>query len=103
MPGDELTLAQVRKIARLARLTLTDEQAARARQDLAGVLGYVDRLVRLDLGQAEPLTNVGGWVNRLDADEPGATLDAAALRAIAPETYDSFIRVPRVLDAGQGA
>ncbi|MBK9188545.1 MAG: Asp-tRNA(Asn)/Glu-tRNA(Gln) amidotransferase subunit GatC [Phycisphaerales bacterium] len=103
MPGDELTLAQVHRIARLARLTLTDDQAAHARSDLAGVLGYIDRLSRLDLDGVEPLTHAGGWVNRLDPDELGPTLDPSVVRALAPETFDAFIRVPRVFDAGGGA
>lgn len=94
---------EVRKVARLARLDLPDDQLPRAAARLDAVLGYVERLAALDLEGVEPLTHVGGEVNRLDDDVPGATLPPEAVARLAPESFGPFIRVPKVLGDGGGA
>ncbi len=93
----------VRKIARLARLDVPDDQVARAAARLDAVLDYVERLASLDLEGVEPLTHVGGEVNRLDEDAPGPTLPAEAVARLAPESFGPFIRVPKVMGEGGGA
>lgn len=61
-PNDELSAADVAKVARLARLVLTPAEAEAARVSMAAVLGYMDRLGALDLAGVEPLAhmNEGG-------------------------------------------
>ncbi|MCW5775083.1 MAG: Asp-tRNA(Asn)/Glu-tRNA(Gln) amidotransferase subunit GatC [Phycisphaeraceae bacterium] len=98
-----LTPEQVRKVARLARLDLPDDQVARAAERLDAVLGYVERLAALDLDGVEPLTHVGGEVNRLDDDVPAATLPPEAVARLAPESFGPFIRVPKVIGDGGNA
>lgn len=98
-----LTPEQVRKVARLARLDLPDDRVARAAAHLDAVLGYVERLASLDLEGVEPLTHVGGEVNRLDDDAPGPTLPPETVARLAPESFGPFIRVPKVLGDGGGA
>lgn len=98
-----LSDADVRKVAALARLALTDEQIAGSRADLAGVLGYMDRLGALDLTGVEPMTTPVEQVNRLGADEPGPVLPNAALMSMAPATAPPYVTVPKVLGEGSGA
>ncbi len=94
---------EVRKVARLARLDLSDDQVERYRAQLGAVLGYVERLKEVDLAGVEPLTNVSDAVNRLAADEPGPTLTNEVLMRMAPDTMAPFVKVPKVLDEGGGA
>ncbi|MHC4833915.1 MAG: Asp-tRNA(Asn)/Glu-tRNA(Gln) amidotransferase subunit GatC [Planctomycetota bacterium] len=102
-PEVDLTAADVRKIARLARLRLAeDEHAEQAAVEallgeLRSVLGHINRLRSLDLDGVEPMTRPHGSVNRLDADEPGPVLDPATLLAAAPLAEGPFIAVPKVL------
>jgi aspartyl-tRNA(Asn)/glutamyl-tRNA(Gln) amidotransferase subunit C len=93
-----LSADDVRKVARLSRLTLTDAQVEDYRVRLAAVLTYVERLRGLDLDGVEPLAHIGEAVNRLDPDEPGPVLPAGTLERLAPRTWQGFIQVPMVLD-----
>lgn len=99
----QLSDAEVRKVASLARLALTDDDVRDARTRLSAVLGYMDRLRRLDLEGVDPLTNVGEVVNRLDADEPGPMLPTEALLRMAPRTHGPYVHLPKVIDEGGGA
>src|SRR5689334_21790732 len=95
--------AEIRKVARLARLAVTDDQVERLGRDLAAILGYVERLREIDLAGVEPLAHIGDAVNRLDHDTPGPTLPTQALMNMAPDPMPPFIQVPKVLDEGGGA
>lgn len=98
-----LSDADVRKVAALARLALSDEQVAGSRTDLAGVLGYMDRLGALDLAGVEPMTTPVEQVNRLGADEPGPLLPNSVLMSMAPASAPPFVTVPKVLGDASGA
>ncbi len=98
-----LTPDEVRKVARLSRLALTDGQVDQYRTQLSAILGYVERLQRLDLKGVEPMPHVGETVNRLDDDVPGPTLTNATLMQMAPETLPPFIKVPKVIGDGGAA
>lgn len=100
-PMPPLDLDHVHRVAHLARLKLTDEQARDARDRLDAVLGYMRCLGELDLEGVEPMPHVAD--NRLDADEPGPTLAPETLRDLAPDTWGPFIRVPKVIDGGSSA
>lgn len=103
MAEPSLSPDDVRKVARLSRLALTDEQVESYRHQLSAVLGYVDRLRQLDLKTVEPMAHVADTVNRLDEDTPGPTLPNSALMGLAPDKMEPFLRVPKVIDDGSGA
>lgn len=103
-----LSLDEVRKVAGLARLELTEAELESSRTALAAVLGYAARLGALDLTGVEPLASlsegrgsVGAGVLR--EDEPGATLPNSVLMSMAPATDPPFVRVPKVIGEGGGA
>ncbi len=101
--SSKLTADEVRKVARLSRLALTDEQVERYRGQLSAILGYVQRLQQVDLAGVEPMAHVGEAVNRLDDDVPGPTLPTQALMKMAPDTMPPFIKVPKVIGDGGAA
>lgn len=98
-----LSADDVRKVAKLSRLALSDDQVESYRHQLSAVLGYVDRLRQLDLKSVEPMAHVADTVNRLDDDTPGRTLPNAALMGLAPDRMEPFLRVPKVIDDGTSA
>lgn len=98
--SDQFSQAYVRRVAHLSRLALSDAELDDARARLSAIVTYMERLRALDLAGLEPLTNVGGGVNRLGEDEPGPLLPRAALEGMAPAFEDGFVKVPRVLDGG---
>ncbi|MCA9310705.1 MAG: Asp-tRNA(Asn)/Glu-tRNA(Gln) amidotransferase subunit GatC [Phycisphaerales bacterium] len=102
--ADPLSIQDVRHVARLARLELSDEALESHRQHLGAILAYFDRLRHLDLEDVRPLAHPAIRTNRWDEDTPGPALDTEALMRMAPETHPPFIRVPRVLgDEGSSA
>ncbi len=98
-----LSEATVRKVASLSRLAITDEQVALYRHQLSDVLGYMERLRRLDLEGVEPLTHAGDTLNRMREDEVGAMLANEAAMGLSPERTGPFIKVPKVIGDGGGA
>ncbi len=110
----ELTPEAVRKVARLARLALTDEQVSKYAGQMGSVLGYIERLRELDLKDAEPMTGPVDARNRMDEDVASAERGEGSTRLgpmdvarIAPEgggQLPPFVSVPKVLgDDGGGA
>jgi aspartyl-tRNA(Asn)/glutamyl-tRNA(Gln) amidotransferase subunit C len=69
----------VRHIATLARLTLTEEEIARFTKDLGGIFALIERLGEVDTSAVEPTAQVTGLSNVVRADEVragGASPDA---------------------------
>lgn len=110
-----LSADDVRKVARLAKIALSEAEVEDARARLSAVLGYMQRLQRLDLAGVEPMAHASDEAARLREDVPGPVLDAGALRAMAPAVYEAagggaegddeqvFIAVPKVIGEGGGA
>ena len=96
-----LTLEEVQEIALLARLELSDDEAARLQQDLTGILRYVDQLAAVDTAGVEPMTHAVPMDCPLRADgvEPSLTPDEAL--AAAPRRADDCFEVPRIIEAGE--
>lgn len=93
----------VREVARLARLNLTDDEAALFATQLGDVLGAIDQLKTLDVQNVKPMPHALDQVNvfRKDKEAPGMAVDAAL--ANAPDKDQPFFKVPKVLGDGGGA
>lgn len=92
-----LTDDQVRKLALLARLEITDEEVTRVRPQLASILEFVERLSELETDDVEPMTTALDVENRWreDALVEGLTPEQALENA--PAHDDGFFLVPPVL------
>ena len=78
-----LSLDQVRKVARLARLELSEPDLARMQQQLSAILDYIDQLNKLDTDGVEPLAHPLPVQNvfRPDEEVPSLPVDAALQNA----------------------
>ena len=94
---------QVRHVALLARLALTDEEVARFGDDLNSILGHIDTIQQLDLADVPPTAHALDVVNETRADEikPGLTREGAL--ANAPEAADGAFLIPRIVGAGDAS
>jgi aspartyl-tRNA(Asn)/glutamyl-tRNA(Gln) amidotransferase subunit C len=94
---DDLTMAEVERIASLARLALSDEEKVLYAAQLARILGYARQVAGLDAGGVDPTAAVilGPLVERPDAPRP--PLDRAQALANAPDAAGGLFRVPKVL------
>ncbi|MEM7576504.1 MAG: Asp-tRNA(Asn)/Glu-tRNA(Gln) amidotransferase subunit GatC [Planctomycetota bacterium] len=98
-----ITEADVRHVAKLARLELTDDQVHAYTGQLGAVLGYIDQLNEVDIEGVEPLAHPLDLVNVLrdDVSVPGSDRDVMLQNA--PDRQGPFFKVPKVLGDGGGA
>ena len=93
-----LTLEQVRHIARLARLRLTDEEERRYADQLSAILDYAERLKRVDTADVPPTAGVQDLRAPLRADSPRPPLPRERTLANAAASVDGMFIVPPILD-----
>jgi aspartyl-tRNA(Asn)/glutamyl-tRNA(Gln) amidotransferase subunit C len=93
-----LSADDVRKVAHLARLELTDAEVAAMARQLSAIVDYVDQLRQLNTDNVEPLAHALNVSNVFRADEPAPSLPVDQALANAPQRKGDFFRVPAVLD-----
>ena len=91
-----LSLDQVRKVARLARLELSDADLGRMQQQLSAILDYIDQLNQLDTDGVEPLAHPLPVQNVFRPDEPTPSLPPGAALQNAPNRVGDYFGVPAV-------
>jgi len=94
----ELSHQEVRRIAELAKLELTDEEVALYAGQLSHILDYFRRLQELDTSHIPPTASVLPLKNVMRADEPGTPLTPEQVIANAQEKLGDQFRVSAVLD-----
>jgi aspartyl-tRNA(Asn)/glutamyl-tRNA(Gln) amidotransferase subunit C len=95
MPSPEI---DVRYVADLARLKLTDQEVERFQKQLGDILGYIEKLKRLDVSGVEAASYGGQIENHLRADVPEASLPVAEALANAPQQENDLIIVPKIVE-----
>ncbi|HUO10201.1 MAG TPA: Asp-tRNA(Asn)/Glu-tRNA(Gln) amidotransferase subunit GatC [Phycisphaerae bacterium] len=102
---DKLDEAQVRHVAKLARLKLADADIGRYATQLTGILGYVAQLKSVDVSgppPVEPMAHPLPLENVLRADVVEPSLTMEQVLANAPAKDGPYFAVPKVLDNGMG-
>ena len=95
MPVDQAT---VRRIARLARIALRDDEVAPLQSELNAILSFVEALSGVDVEGVEPMTSVMPMAMRLRADVVDDGEIASLIIANAPLSEDGFFMVPKVVE-----
>ena len=93
-----ISRADVEHAARLARLQLGEPELERMREQLSGILEYVDKLGTLDTASVEPTSHAVPLVNVMRDDEVEPCLPREAMLANAPDPDGEFFRVPRIIE-----
>ena len=88
----------VRRVARLARIAVTPEEAERMTGELNQILGFVEQLNEVDVSGVEPMTSVIPMAikERQDVVTDGGKPDDIV--ANAPATAENFFLVPKVVE-----
>ncbi len=96
-PQQQLTLADVKKVAKLARLALPEDRLQKLAGELTSILHYVEKINQVDTTGVEPMAHALPVKNvlRPDVAEPGLPLDDVLRNA--PETDGPFFKVPKVI------
>jgi aspartyl-tRNA(Asn)/glutamyl-tRNA(Gln) amidotransferase subunit C len=94
----EIDEETVRRIARLARIKVTDAEAKALEQELSGILDWVKQLEEVDTSAAEPMTRVAPMTLKRRADVVNDGEMADAIVKNAPMSSDHFFLVPKVVE-----
>ncbi len=92
-----LTKEEVIKIARLARIALTDAEVEKFRKELSAVLDYVEELKNVDVTGLEVVSQVTGLVNVQREDKVVTADNHQEILANAPAIKDGYYKVKAIL------
>jgi aspartyl-tRNA(Asn)/glutamyl-tRNA(Gln) amidotransferase subunit C len=93
-----LNLEDVTRIALLSRIELSGEEREATRDQLNGILGFIEQLQAVDTTGIEPMAHAVDVVQRLRPDVVTESDRRADFQAIAPETEAGLYLVPKVLE-----
>jgi len=89
---------EVRRLASLSRIQLTDDEVEQYAKEIEKILGYVSQLQSADVNGVEPTSQVTGLVNVTRPDEiKDYGVSKKQLLDLAPDQEDGYIKVRRVL------
>lgn len=93
-----LTADEVRHVAELAKLRLTEAEIEQYASQLSAILDYAERLQEVDTSSVPPTPYILPVVNVMADDEPRPSLSNAEALANAPDQEDGFFRVRAVFE-----
>ena len=98
----EISKEEIKHIAELARIKLTEKEKDKMTKELGAILGYIDKLKEVNTEGVEPIAHITGMENILREDEPSKkpledqAADAVKLIKMAPKKKDNFVKVKAV-------
>ena len=93
-----LSLDDVRRIAHLARIEVTDAEAAAVQTQLNGIIGLVEQLKAADTRGIEPMSHARDVALRLREDAVTEADQHRAFQAVAPQVEADLYLVPKVIE-----
>jgi aspartyl-tRNA(Asn)/glutamyl-tRNA(Gln) amidotransferase subunit C len=88
----------VKYTAHLARIELGDKELAKLSTQLHDILGFIDKLSKLNVENVQPTSHILPINTVLREDKPGESLPIEKTLANAPERKDNFFTVPKVIE-----
>ena len=93
-----LSLEDVARLARLARIEVRDGEAEALRAELNGILALVDQMRAVDTAGVEPMSHPQDVVQRLREDEVTERDERELFQSIAPAVEEGLYLVPKVIE-----
>jgi aspartyl-tRNA(Asn)/glutamyl-tRNA(Gln) amidotransferase subunit C len=87
-----------RRVARLARIRVAEDELGPLAAELSGILGFMEELNAVDVTGVAPMTSVTPMRLRLREDEVTAGFERDRILANAPATREGFFAVPKVVE-----
>ncbi len=88
----------VKRVAHLARIKVTDEEAESLQGELNAILGFVEQLNEVDVDGVAPMTSVTPMAMKKRTDEITDGGNPVDIVANAPLTEDHYFLVPKVVE-----
>jgi aspartyl-tRNA(Asn)/glutamyl-tRNA(Gln) amidotransferase subunit C len=93
-----LSLADVEKVARLARLAMSDEELKAAQSQLNNIFGLIAEMQAVDTQGITPMSHAQDVAQRLREDKVSETNQREAFQAVAPQVEQGLYLVPQVIE-----
>ncbi|MCL4797948.1 MAG: Asp-tRNA(Asn)/Glu-tRNA(Gln) amidotransferase subunit GatC [Burkholderiales bacterium] len=93
-----LTLSEVMRIAALARIAVTPQEAEAVQAQLNGIFGLLEKINAVDTSGVEPMYHARDVTLRLRDDEVTEPDRRAAFQAVAPQVEAGLYLVPKVIE-----
>lgn len=88
----------VKRVAHLARIKVSEEEAANLQDELNAILGFVEQLNEVDVDGVEPMTSVTPMAMKKRKDEITDGAKSDDIVANAPASEDHYFLVPKVVE-----
>jgi len=93
-----LSIDDVKRIAKLARIRVTEDEAVGYQGRLNGIFGLIEEMQAVDTAGVEPMSHAQDLAQRLRADQVTEPDRRAAFQAVAPQTENGLYLVPKVIE-----
>ena len=93
-----LNLDDIKRIAHLARIEVSDNEAQETLNKLSGILGLIEQMHAVDTTGIEPMSHSQDVTQRLREDVVTQTNQRELFQSIAPATQDGLYLVPKVIE-----
>lgn len=94
----DISKEQVKHVAHLARLAVTEDEVEKMADELSAIIKYAEQLNELDTEGVEPTTHVLDMKNVMRKDEPREWITQEEALKNAPDKQDGLFRVPSILE-----
>jgi aspartyl-tRNA(Asn)/glutamyl-tRNA(Gln) amidotransferase subunit C len=92
-----LSIEEVKNIASLARIGITDEEARKYQKDLSAILDWVEELKTVNVEGVEPTAHIIGMKNIMREDKAGEFGNVGEIKKMFPEEKNGYDKVKSVL------
>lgn len=93
-----LTLDDVKRVAHLARIEISEDAAARVLRDLESIFGLIEEMREVDVAGIEPMAHGQDVVLALREDRVTESDQRALLQSVAPQVEAGLYLVPKVIE-----
>ena len=98
MKNKKISIDEVKRIAKLSKLSIPDDQLDYYAKEMDKILDYFKIISDVDTSNIDPLTHVHDYDNVLREDAIGKCIDNKEVIDNSPESFGQYIKVPKVLD-----
>lgn len=93
-----LSLDDVKRIAKLARIRVSEDEAAGYQAQLNGIFGLIEAMQAANTAGVEPMSHAQDLAQRLRPDQVTEPDRRAGFQAVAPQTENGLYLVPKVIE-----
>ena len=94
----KINAEQVKHVAKLAKLSLTDEETSNFSEQLSSIIDYVEKLKELDTASTPPTEYIAGNKNVFREDSVHSSVSPSEFVHLAPDFRDNHIVVPKIIE-----